>query len=186
MLIASRLPFRDCNYHSPASCILSALLSAFSFTGNEAFVVPARTYSQVQVGGRERAKYFRKPLVPFTESIPPLVVLDSGRSPAGTLASSTFHSGATRLTSSNPPSLTLREANTRTQAIQTDYMERDTQTDPYTPQYVVRPGEQPEVLTLATLMYSRCSTEITFERADQCFPPARQRSARWLGRSGND
>lgn len=165
MLTANRLPCPACNYHSPASLLLSALFSPFSFTGNEAFVVPARTFSQVQVGGRERAKYFRKPLVPFTESIPPLVVLDVGRSPAGTLASSTFHSGATRLTSSNPPALTLREPATRTQAIQTDYMEREAQTDPYTPEYVVRPGEQPEVLTLATLMYSRWFTRECF-RAD--------------------
>ena len=186
MLTANRLLYPDCNYHLQSSFILSPLSSPFSFTGNEAFVVPARTFSQVEVGGRERAKYFRKPLVPFTESIPPLVVLDSGRSPAGTLASSTFQSGATRLMSSNAPALTLREPSTRTQAIQTDYMEREAQTDPYTPEYVVRPGEQPEVLTLATLMYSRCSTETAFEPTDRCFPSARQRSACWFGRSGND
>jgi len=34
---------------------------------------------------------------------------------------------------------------------QTDYRESDTQTDPYSPEYVVRPGTKPELLTLALL-----------------------------------
>ena len=43
----------------------------------------------------------------------------------------------------------------RSVEIQTDYRENETQTDPYTPEYVVRPGSQPELLTLATLSYGR-------------------------------
>ena len=42
---------------------------------------------------------------------------------------------------------------TRTVEVQTDYRDSETQTDPYTPEYVVRPGSQPELLTLATLSY---------------------------------
>ena len=42
---------------------------------------------------------------------------------------------------------------TRTVEIQTDYRDSEAQTDPYTPEYVVRPGSQPELLTLATLSY---------------------------------
>lgn len=42
---------------------------------------------------------------------------------------------------------------TRTVAVQTMYRESETQTDPWTPEYVVRPGSAPEVLTLATLSY---------------------------------
>ena len=42
---------------------------------------------------------------------------------------------------------------TRSVMVQTDYREMETQTDPYTPEYVVLPGSQPEVLTLATLSY---------------------------------
>ena len=42
---------------------------------------------------------------------------------------------------------------TRTVDVQTDYRESETQTDPYTPEYVVRPGSQPELLTLATLSF---------------------------------
>jgi hypothetical protein len=40
-------------------------------------------------------------------------------------------------------------------AIQTDYRDGEAQTDPYTPEYVVKPGSQPELLTLATLAYGR-------------------------------
>jgi hypothetical protein len=36
---------------------------------------------------------------------------------------------------------------------QTDYRDSEAQTDPYTPEYVVRPGCAPELLTLATLSY---------------------------------
>lgn len=47
---------------------------------------------------------------------------------------------------------------TRTVEVQTDYRDSETQTDPYTPEYVVRPGSQPELLTLATLSYGKFST----------------------------
>lgn len=36
---------------------------------------------------------------------------------------------------------------------QTDYRDSEAQTDPYTPEYVVRPGSAPELLTLATLSH---------------------------------
>ena len=42
---------------------------------------------------------------------------------------------------------------TRTVACQTDYRDSEMQTDPYSPDYVVKPGIQPELLTLATLSY---------------------------------
>lgn len=85
-----------------------------------------------------------------------MLVLDTGRAGVGTFgdvaakSSSGLLSPSRSMLSSNQPA-------TRTQAIQTDYMEREAQTDPYTPEYVVKPGEQPEVLTLATLMYSTYS-----------------------------
>jgi len=44
---------------------------------------------------------------------------------------------------------------TRTVMVQTDYRDSEAQTDPYTPEYVVRPGSQPELLTLATLSYGK-------------------------------
>jgi len=40
--------------------------------------------------------------------------------------------------------------------VQTDYRESETQTDPYSPDYVVRPGTaSPELLTLATLTWGK-------------------------------
>ena len=44
---------------------------------------------------------------------------------------------------------------TRTVFVQTDYRDSEAQTDPYTPEYVIRPGSQPELLTLATLSYGK-------------------------------
>ena len=44
----------------------------------------------------------------------------------------------------------------KTAETQTDYRDSEAQTDPYTPEYVVRPGEAPELLTLATLSYGTC------------------------------
>ena len=44
---------------------------------------------------------------------------------------------------------------TRTVEVQTDYRDSETQTDPYTPEYVVRPGSQPELLTLSSLLYGK-------------------------------
>lgn len=41
----------------------------------------------------------------------------------------------------------------RTMFTQTDYRDSEAQTDPYTPEYVIRPGSAPELLTLATLSH---------------------------------
>lgn len=46
---------------------------------------------------------------------------------------------------------------TRNIEIQTDYRDSEAQTDPYTPEYVVRPGSAPELLTLATLTHGKWS-----------------------------
>ena len=48
------------------------------------------------------------------------------------------------------------EGGTRTVYVQTDYRDSETQTDPYIPQYVVKPGEQPELLALASLSWGMC------------------------------
>lgn len=41
----------------------------------------------------------------------------------------------------------------RTLGTQTDYMDGEAQTDPYSPGYIVRSGSVPEILTLATLSW---------------------------------
>jgi hypothetical protein len=157
----------------------------FRFTGNEAFVVPPRNYENVEVGGRERAKFFRKPLIPFMETIQPLVVLDTGRSTTGAFGDSAAKFGPGRLLGPPKPIIATGQPTTKSQAIQTDYMEREAQTDPYTPEYVVKPGEQPEVLTLATLMYSTSSIRTLFYQLIY-IEFYRKRSSSWSCRSRND
>ena len=49
------------------------------------------------------------------------------------------------------------EAVAKDAACQSDYRESEVQTDPYTPDYVVAPGDDPELLTLATLKHLACS-----------------------------
>lgn len=154
MLIENKLLYLDCKYFFEKTSSVFSCKTCFSFTGNEAFVVQPRTFEHVDVGGRERAKFFRKPLVPFMENVQPLVVLDTGRSTTGVFGDPAAKPGPGRLIGASKQMLPTEQPATRTQAIQTDYMEREAQTDPYTPEYVVKPGEQPEVLTLATLMYS--------------------------------
>jgi hypothetical protein len=43
----------------------------------------------------------------------------------------------------------------KTVGVQTMYRDSEAQTDPYTPDYTVRPGEEPEILTLASLSYGK-------------------------------
>jgi len=47
------------------------------------------------------------------------------------------------------------DSGTKTVAVQTKYRDSEAQTDPYTPDYTVRPGEEPEILTLASLSYGK-------------------------------
>ena len=52
----------------------------------------------------------------------------------------------------------LSGTQTRNVMVQTDYRDSEAQTDPYSPEYVVRPGSQPEVLTLTSLRYGMQSS----------------------------
>ena len=47
---------------------------------------------------------------------------------------------------------------TKVAQTQTDYRDSDTQTDPYSPEYIVRPGTRPELLTLALLSFGSVTT----------------------------
>ena len=49
----------------------------------------------------------------------------------------------------------LSSTRTRNVMVQTDYRDSEAQTDPYSPEYVVRPGSQPELLTLTSLTYGK-------------------------------
>ena len=80
--------------------------------------------------------------MPFLNTIPPFVILDTYRN-------HDFENE--KLKEANRPSTGF----TKTIATQTDYRDGEAQTDPYTPEYVVKPGTQPELLTLITLAYGR-------------------------------
>ncbi|XP_055072320.2 cilia- and flagella-associated protein 91 isoform X1 [Misgurnus anguillicaudatus] len=94
------------------------------------------------VTGADRWKFFRRPMIPFAQQIPPNVVFAL---PKSDLFSSP--DGEEKCT---------RTPFQRSVGVQTDYRESETQTDPYTPDYVLRPGTAPpELLTLATLTWGR-------------------------------
>uniref|UniRef100_A0A3P8ZHK7 Cilia- and flagella-associated protein 91 n=1 Tax=Esox lucius TaxID=8010 RepID=A0A3P8ZHK7_ESOLU len=84
--------------------------------------------------------FFHSPLITFAQQVPPSVVLALPK------ANSTVDGGNEQLPSPFQ----------RTVGIQTDFRDSEAQTDPYTPEYVVRPGSAPpELLTLATLSWGR-------------------------------
>uniref|UniRef100_A0A8C2BFX2 Cilia- and flagella-associated protein 91 n=1 Tax=Cyprinus carpio TaxID=7962 RepID=A0A8C2BFX2_CYPCA len=80
------------------------------------------------------------PLIPFAQQIPPDVVF----------ALSDLLSASDGDEKRSPTPFQ------RSVGVQTDYRESETQTDPFTPDYAVRPGTAPpELLTLATLTWGR-------------------------------
>uniref|UniRef100_A0A8K9VEC3 Cilia- and flagella-associated protein 91 n=1 Tax=Oncorhynchus mykiss TaxID=8022 RepID=A0A8K9VEC3_ONCMY len=80
---------------------------------------------------REAVQQLASPLIPFAQQVPPDVVFAL-------------------------PNEQLPTPFQRTMGVQTDYRDSEAQTDPYTPEYVVRPGTaRPELLTLATLTWGR-------------------------------
>ncbi|XP_056321628.1 cilia- and flagella-associated protein 91 [Danio aesculapii] len=91
------------------------------------------------VTGVDRWKFFKCPLIPFAQQIPPDVVFALPKSDL-------LYSDGDDKRSPSPFQ--------RSVAVQTDYRESETQTDPYSPNYVLRPGTtSPELLTLATFTW---------------------------------
>ncbi|XP_041937816.1 cilia- and flagella-associated protein 91 [Alosa sapidissima] len=94
------------------------------------------------VSGADRWKFFKRPLIPFTQQVPADVVFAV---PISTL----FPLGGGQTDRAPTPFQ-------RSVAMQTDYRDSEAQTEPYTPEYVLRPGTAPpELLTLATLTWGR-------------------------------
>lgn len=99
-------------------------------------------FHNADVIGRNRFLYAKRPIIPFLQQVPPEVLLATARQDPLAGPDNVIAERAP-----TPP--------TRTQDTQTDYRDSEAQTDPYTPEYVVRPGEAPELLTLATLSFGR-------------------------------
>jgi len=91
--------------------------------------------------GTNRFRYFQRPIIPFLQQVPPDVIFQQPTVDPLAAAEGYMNRPPTPLT--------------RTIQLQTDYRESEAQTDPYSPEYVVRPGSAPEVLALATLSYKR-------------------------------
>jgi len=89
------------------------------------------------ISGTNRYKYFRRPIIPFMNAQPPEVL---------------FAPTAQTDSALMPPEPEPEPA-TRTVEVQSDYRESETQTVPYTPDHVVKPGEDPELLTLTALKH---------------------------------
>lgn len=104
--------------------------------------VPPKFYPETDAEGKDRYKFFRRPIIPFLPQMPPSVVL------APQQMESIIDRNSSEEVSLIPPQ-------TRNVYVQTDYRDSETQTDPYSPEYVVKPGSQPELLTLATLCYGK-------------------------------
>jgi len=118
-----------------------ALIRYTTFNYDPSVQIPAKTFDNPKVSGQNRYKYFRRPIIPFLQQVPPEVLLQP-----------------TTVDPLAPPSEAAHRAPTpatRTVEMQTDYRDSEAQTDPYSPEYVVRPGSAPELLTLATLTYKR-------------------------------
>lgn len=94
------------------------------------------------VSGGDRYKYSRRPIIPFLQQVPPDVLLQT-----------------TRVDPTMPPPEQQQSRPptplTWTVGVQTMYRESEAQTEPYTPEYVTEKGTVPELLTLASLSYTR-------------------------------
>ncbi|XP_069569766.1 cilia- and flagella-associated protein 91 [Brachyistius frenatus] len=90
---------------------------------------------ECRVTGADYWKYFKRPLLPFAQQLPPHVFFD--------LPKEDF---VGKHVEEQPTHFTV--------GVQTDYRESETQTDPYSPEYVVQPGTTPsELLQLAALTW---------------------------------
>lgn len=116
-----------------------AMIRYTTFNYDPSVSVPTKTFTDPEVSGRNRYRYFRRPIIPFLQQVPPEILLQP-----------------TTVDPLAPPDTVSERPHTpptRTVEIQTDYRDSEAQTEPYSPVYVVRPGSAPELLTLATLSY---------------------------------
>ncbi|KAJ3360892.1 Cilia- and flagella-associated protein 91 [Allomyces javanicus] len=101
--------------------------------------------SHPQVTGTNRYKYFRKPLIPYTDN-PGGQLVFARKTPAPPTINDDTNAAAAAAAAPAPA--------TRTMAVQTLYRESEAQTDPYSPDYVMASAaDRPELLALANLKW---------------------------------
>ncbi|XP_022596614.1 cilia- and flagella-associated protein 91 isoform X2 [Seriola dumerili] len=95
---------------------------------------------ECHVTGVDRWKYFKRPLIPVAQQVPPDVIF--------ALPKEDFVTTGGKNAEQQPTHFTV--------GVQTDYRESETQTDPYSPEFVIQPGTTPsELLQLAALTWGR-------------------------------
>jgi hypothetical protein len=100
-----------------------------------------------EVMGRSRVKFFKRPVVPYLDAGA------GGEDDPQAQAEAFAAAQAAAAAASAPPQVVEL---TRTLGTQSDYRESETQTDPYTPDYITAPEEpEPEILGLAHLTYGQ-------------------------------
>lgn len=97
------------------------------------------------VSGTERYKYFKRPVIPQLDTLPAELIL------APTADGDPLQ-----------PPLQEKEPATKTCGMQTDYRESEAQTDPYTPNFILRKNEpDPELLLLQGLTHDHGLNPVT-------------------------
>lgn len=96
-----------------------------------------RSALEMMISGADRHIYFKRPIIPLLQpQIPEVVMqLHDEQKPHESLQSE------------------IKVEATRTVEVQTMYRESETQTIPYSPEYVVKEGEEPEVLNFTYFVY---------------------------------
>lgn len=89
----------------------------------------------VEVSGKFRHKFFKRPIVPSLSTLPHIVMYEIKDMPM------------------RKAQKAVAEPKSKTVGTQSLYRESESQTDPYSPDYVVAPNSVPEVLTLTHLTY---------------------------------
>ena len=116
------------------------------------------------VAGLDRWKFFKRPVVPHMEQIP---VESAFGATAEAQEEAMF----------DPAHKPANEAPTKTVSVQTVYRESEAQTLPYAPDYLVRPGSQPELLALTELKWGHGlpPTQLTMDMIEK-----NRQKRRWL------
>ncbi|ORX56035.1 hypothetical protein BCR36DRAFT_280994 [Piromyces finnis] len=101
-----------------------------------------------QVTGVNRYKYFRRPIIPYVENMGGHIMYakDKQKEENGNKKEGKDSNSNGKISDNHQTHRTI--------GIQTIYRESEAQTDPYSPEYIIKPGSSPpEILALATLTY---------------------------------
>ncbi|XP_065700010.2 cilia- and flagella-associated protein 91 [Patagioenas fasciata] len=132
-------PFIDRRWREGSQQRLEALQQLAA--AQSSLQIPQIVYEDPEVSGRNRYKYFARPLIPSNMLLPLNIAYPMAKTEP-------YVHSATRDREVFGPRF-------RTLGTQTDYRDGEAQTDPYSPEYVVPGGSVPELLTLATLTWGR-------------------------------